>query len=80
MRDRHAEHYVALAEAGAEGMQGYQRLEEWVPRMQPELDNFRSIMGWALQEEPALALRLAGPLVWVWVPQPSYWLEGTRLT
>jgi predicted ATPase/DNA-binding SARP family transcriptional activator len=79
VRRLHAEHYVALAEAAGAGMQGYQRLDEWVPRTQVELDNFRSIMSWALEADPGLALRLAGPLLWVWVPRPSHWPEGTRL-
>ncbi len=64
-RRRHAEHFCSLVE----------RVEPdlWADppgpalhRLAADLDNLRSAMTWALDEEPDLALRLAGGLWQVW--------------
>ena len=67
-RRRHAEHYATFAETAEPGFQGPDELL-WVARLDAELDNVRTAVGWGLdRDDPAdreLAVRivaaLAGP-------------------
>ena len=55
----HAKYYLALAEQ-AEAEQSGPNQHAWFERLEPELDNFREAMSWALRNEHApMALRMA---------------------
>ena len=65
IHDLHCRHYLALAERAEPEL--YTRGEaEWLPRLDAEIDNLRAALDWSLGSDPALALRLAGLLVWFW--------------
>jgi predicted ATPase/DNA-binding SARP family transcriptional activator len=65
VRERHCRHYLALAERAEPEL--FTRAEaEWLPKLDAEVDNFRAALDWSVRCEPALALRLAGLLVWFW--------------
>jgi predicted ATPase/class 3 adenylate cyclase len=65
LRDRHADHFLALAEA-AEPYADHHP-DEWLLRLEPEHDNFRAALDW-LETESHLqrALRFAGALRAFW--------------
>lgn len=66
-RRRHAEHYLALAEMSEPEILGAEQLS-WLERLDAELGNFRSALGFLLQSgELELALRLIGALRRAWV-------------
>src|ERR671935_1813164 len=80
IRCRHAEHYLALAEAAEPEILGGAQVE-WLARLEPERDNFRSALSFAL-EHPAgdVALRLVCALRRAWVARGDLaetrrWLE-----
>ena len=50
----------------AEGGTGIGSEEDWVDTYEPEFDNFRAAIGWALRNEPAIAARIAGRLTPCW--------------
>jgi len=67
----HCRHYLALAErvepelwTGGEA-QGLATLDA-------EIDNLRAALDWSVRREPALALRLAGLLMWFWEIRDMY--------
>jgi len=68
-RDRHARHYVELAEGAEEGLRGPDALG-WADRLADEQDNLREAYDWCMRSEApdgrALALRLATALGWYW--------------
>jgi predicted ATPase/DNA-binding SARP family transcriptional activator len=76
----HCRHYLALVERAEPQL--YTRGEaEWLPRLDAELDNLRAAFDWSLRRDPAVALRLAGLLMWFWVIRSSFdeglgWLEA----
>jgi predicted ATPase len=80
LRNRHAEHYLALAEAAEPEILGGAQVE-WLARLEPERDNFRSALGWALEHRTGdVALRLIGALRRAWVArgflaETRRWLE-----
>lgn len=91
LRDRHLQRYVILAE-GTEDALLTSHQPTWLARLDHEHDNLRAALGWgtdrAQSEEsgtaslrrPALALRLAGALVWFWyfrghLTEGRSWLE-----
>jgi predicted ATPase/DNA-binding SARP family transcriptional activator len=64
-RRRHCLHYLDLAERSEpELFTG--REPGWLVRLAAEVDNLRAAFDWGLANEPALALRLAGLLMWFW--------------
>jgi predicted ATPase/class 3 adenylate cyclase len=65
-RDRHAAHFLALAEVGGPALKGPD-LMPWLYRLRPELDNFRLALEWYLEREPETGLRLACALEMYWV-------------
>ena len=75
-RRRHAEHYLALAEAVEPHLREAGR-EPWFGILAAERDNLRAALGWSLdQGEPQLGMRLVGALLsWFIRERPS---EGRR--
>ena len=75
VRARHAAHYLALAEAGADGLRG-PGLTAWLGRLAREHDNLRAALRWALDRgAAATALRLVGALREFWELR-GYQAEG----
>ncbi len=66
MRHRHAQYFLSLAEhAGTETRQVEQQV--WLRRLEAELDNLRTALGWAVEQcSDELALRLCGALGQLW--------------
>ncbi len=67
LRRRHAEHFLALAEAAEERLQGPEQAS-WLERLEIEHDNLRAALSWSLQEpgRAEAALRLCGALSRFW--------------
>ena len=68
-----------LTERADAGMQGSEQ-EQWLALLDAEHDNLRAVLARALEEDVALALRLAGRLAWFWYVRGHYeegrkWLE-----
>ena len=62
LRRRHADHYVALAEAAGPHLRGHDHLE-WTSVVTRDIDNFRAALDWAVETpSPEHALRLVAPL------------------
>jgi predicted ATPase/Tfp pilus assembly protein PilF len=79
-RRRHAEWLTELAEAMAAGTYAGEDIPTWLDRIQPEHDNIRAALAWALEEAPDLALRLASSLRLFWEVRGHFsegagWLE-----
>jgi predicted ATPase len=74
---RHAEHYLALAEAAEPEILGGSQLE-WLGRLERERHNFRSALSWALEQRAGdVPLRLIGALRRPWVAR-GYLAETRR--
>jgi predicted ATPase len=74
VRQRHAEYFLALAEEAAPALRG-QGQQRWLDRLEVDLLNLRSALGWTLEHEPATALRLAAAL-WRFWDAHSHLREG----
>jgi non-specific serine/threonine protein kinase len=67
LQERHARHYLALAEAGAPELRG-RRQVEWMRRLEAERDNVRAVLRWAVENDrAAVGMRLAAALRPVWM-------------
>jgi predicted ATPase/DNA-binding CsgD family transcriptional regulator len=67
-RRRHAEHYVALAEAAESALVGPD-MSNTLDALEREYDNFRAVFHWALEgdaDDLGLGLRLAGAMYRFW--------------
>lgn len=65
VRDRHLDHYLALAEAAEPDLD--RDKDAWRARVEPERDNLRAALEWGLaQEDPARGRRLAAAVAWLW--------------
>jgi predicted ATPase/DNA-binding CsgD family transcriptional regulator len=73
IRQRHAEYFLALAEAAEPHLSG--RLQdEWLARLAADYDNLRTALAWCRDEPvPELSARLAAALT-------PYWLERSQWT
>jgi non-specific serine/threonine protein kinase len=66
IQQRHAHHFVALAESIWQLPAGPET-ESATRRLQPEIPNIRAALGWTLGREPIAALQLAGALMEFWI-------------
>ncbi|MEV6621254.1 LuxR C-terminal-related transcriptional regulator [Amycolatopsis sp. NPDC051106] len=65
VRDRHLDHFLALAEAAEPDLD--RDKDAWRARVEPERDNFRAALEWGLaQEDPTRGRRLAAAIAWLW--------------
>jgi len=68
--DRHASHFLKLAESAAAGLEGLSQVT-WLDRLEAEHDNLGAAMSWFLdQDQPGLAHQL-GAATWRF-----WWLRG----
>jgi non-specific serine/threonine protein kinase len=75
VRRRHAEYFLGLAERAELGILGSEQ-ENWFAELEPELNNFRAALRWAIDlPEPELALRLGSALMAFWFPR-GHFLEA----
>jgi len=76
LRDIHARHYLAIAEAAEKRLAGDEQ-RTWLDRLDRDRDNFRAAIGWAIERPlPAEAQRLAFAL-WRFWQRRGYLDEGS---
>jgi predicted ATPase/class 3 adenylate cyclase len=75
VRDRHAAHYLALAELAY--TERFDRGLTWVGRLEAEHDNLRAALDQLKDDDSLRNLQLAGALGWFWLAR-SHFAEGTR--
>ncbi|HEY3141469.1 MAG TPA: hypothetical protein VGJ86_10075, partial [Acidimicrobiales bacterium] len=63
-RQRHLDHYLAVAEAGAPELERDQ--DTWRLRLEAEHDNLRSALEWGLEARPGQGRRLAAAMARLW--------------
>jgi tetratricopeptide (TPR) repeat protein len=69
-RDRHAAHYLALAERGSAAFRGDDQVA-WLAEIAREIDNLRAALAWFIDQQDAEAAhRLVGGMGWMW------WMGG----
>ena len=69
-RDRHAAHYLALAERGPAAFHGEHQVA-WLAEIAHESDNLRAALAWFIDRQDAEAAhRLVGGMGWMW------WMGG----
>jgi predicted ATPase/class 3 adenylate cyclase len=73
----HAEYFLALSEEAEPGLKGPEQ-EMWLERLEPEHNNMRAALSWAMiRGESEVGLRLAGALWRFWWMR-GYFDEGRR--
>jgi predicted ATPase/class 3 adenylate cyclase len=75
MRQRHADHNLALAELAY--TERFDRGLTWVLRLEPEHDNLRAALDFLQGGDSLHCLQLAGALGWFWLAR-SHLTEGSR--
>ena len=80
MAERHANHFLELAEEAGRELQGA-RQREWLDRLDADHDNLRAAFDWlVVNEQVEAALRMGAALLWFWKMHDNI-AEGTaRLT
>jgi non-specific serine/threonine protein kinase len=76
LMERHAAHFLALAERAATEERG-QEQPRWLGRLESDLDNFRSALAWQRGRDAGAWLRLSTALSWFWVTR-GHFSEGRR--
>jgi predicted ATPase/class 3 adenylate cyclase len=71
---RHAEAYLALAEAAAQNLHGVDQ-RHWLDRLERDHDNLRAALDWASEHDPSLAVDLSFAL-WRFWQQRGYLNEA----
>ncbi len=76
LRRRHADFFLALAEAAEPKLTSAER-GIWLERLESEYDNLRAALEWSRADASAseTGLRLVGALIWFWYLR-GYWSEG----
>jgi predicted ATPase/class 3 adenylate cyclase len=64
-RERHLDYYLHLAAEAESKLEGPQMLEA-LNQVEPELDNIRVALEWALERDPEIVLQLAARLTYFW--------------
>jgi tetratricopeptide (TPR) repeat protein len=77
LRQEHARYFLQLAEAAEPELTGAQQ-DAWLGQLDAEHDNLRAALGWALQEQAELAVRLGGALWRFWYAR-GHLSEGRKL-
>lgn len=78
IRERHAAYYLRLAEQAAPQLAGGAAQVAWFARVASELDNIRTVLGWAMERcEAMVALRLGVALREFWMTR-TYLREGRK--
>ena len=62
---RHAAYYIGLAERASDEFMAAGR-DEWLRRLDPEIDNLRAALSWSLRYSPPQCLQMAGALWRFW--------------
>jgi predicted ATPase/class 3 adenylate cyclase len=75
VRERHADHYLALAELAY--TERFDRGLTWVRRLDAEHDNLRTALDYLQDHDSLRYLQLAGALGWFWLAR-SHFAEATR--
>jgi predicted ATPase/DNA-binding SARP family transcriptional activator len=68
LRERHARHFLALAERAEPELRGPEQ-SRWLARLRAEDANFQSALAWCRErggDDPEVGLRLAAALGWYW--------------
>jgi predicted ATPase len=76
VRRRHAEHFLTLAEQAEAAYRGPDQ-RHWLDRIETEHDNLVTTLGWSIEYDARLGLRLAAVLWWFWYCR-GYLNEGGR--
>ena len=66
-RRRHADVFLVLAEEAEPTLWGQPGIKDWLARLEAEHDNIRAALAWSLEQDPVLALRLAGAVWRFWM-------------
>ncbi|HVU10317.1 MAG TPA: tetratricopeptide repeat protein [Phototrophicaceae bacterium] len=74
LQRRHAQFYLALAEAAENELSGADQ-QVWIERLEQEHDNLRLTLQWSLEHEPLIALKMSGALWYFWFTR-GYFSEG----
>lgn len=77
LRHRHAEHYLALADAACGDPE--ELGPPWSQRLDEEHDNLRSALDFLREVDSVAYLHLAGALGWFWAKRPPYSEASRRL-
>ena len=70
VRRRHAAWYLALGETAEPELDGPDQVR-WQDRLEAEAGNLRAAIGWGIEHDPDLALRLLGALLRFWLTDHS---------
>ena len=73
----HALYYLRLAEQAEPHLTGAQQMV-WMEQLDMEQENLRAALGWLLEHELDLALRLGVAMWWFWYVR-GYWSEGRHV-
>jgi len=74
VRRSHAEYFLAFAENAEPEIYGGKQLQ-WVTKLEREHDNIRAALGWSLEHDPQIELRLAAAVFYFWLFRGHY-VEG----
>ena len=73
---RHAEWFAQLSEKTALYLHGPEQ-QQWMNRLEEDIDDLRVAINWSLEHDVDLALRLAAELGWFWL-RSGYRSEGRK--
>jgi predicted ATPase/DNA-binding SARP family transcriptional activator/Tfp pilus assembly protein PilF len=65
MRQRHLAYFVDLAERAEPNLRAFDMVI-WLDRLEAELDNTRTALGWAIESDVEAELRLTSTILWFW--------------